>query len=270
MPGNPRSFARLQATALGPQGGSGSMIRTLQYIEDASSLAGGVATFSVWLKADSARGIGFMLQQNFGTGGSAAVMVAETTFAVTTAWQRFTFSFAVPSLAGKTLGDSHNLSLALYLYKQDNSDHTSFAPLGSWTTDAYLDFAMMQLEAGGIATDFDARPATLEELLCKRYCTTSKVLITGRWGDASSVRLFNDFEVPMRRVPSCSLLASSFQVEATQVAIYTVNNARIAQVFGDNRRFFVDITGTISGGTPAAGAMAQMNQPQVVLFRAEF
>ncbi|MBT2116420.1 carbohydrate binding domain-containing protein [Dyella sp. LX-66] len=270
VPGNPKFFARLQATAVGPQGGTGSMIRTLQYIEDVSSLSGGTATFSVWLKADSPRNIGFALQQNFGSGGSAAVMAAQTIFAVTTSWQRFTFTFPVPSIAGKTLGDSHNLSLSLYLYKQDNSDSTTFAPLGSWATGIYLDFAMMQLEAGSIATDFDARPFAVEELLCKRYCTTSSSLLIGRWGSATGVRFYNDFEVPMRRAPACSLLTTAFQAEATQVAIYTINGAQITQAIGDNRRFFMDVTGTISGGTPSAGAMAQLNLPQVFLFRAEY
>jgi len=270
VPGNPKWFARLQATAVGPQGGTGSMIRTLQYIEDVSTLAGGMATLSVWLKADSPRNIGFALQQNFGSGGSTSVMAAQTTFAVTTAWQRFTFSFPVPSIAGKTLGDGHNLSLSLYLYKQDNSDNTTFAPLGSWATGIYLDFAMMQLEAGSIATDFDARPFAIEELLCKRYCTTSRSLLIGRWSSATSVRFYNDFEVPMRRAPSCSLLLSAFQAEATQVAIYTINGAQLINLLSDNRRSLMDVTGTISGGTPSAGAMAQLNQPQVFLFRAEF
>lgn len=270
VPGNPRFFARLQATAVGPQGGWGSLIRTLQYIEDVSSLAGGMATFSVWLRAESARSVGFVLQQNFGSGGSSAAVAAQTTFNVTTDWQRFVFSFAVPSLAGKTIGDNSNLSLSLYLYKQDNTDGTSIAPLGTWAAGAYLDFAMMQLEAGSIATDFDNRPLAMEELLCKRYCTTSKAFITGRWGSASGVRLFNDFEVPMRRVPDCSLLTSSTQIEAVQVAIYTVSNAQISQFYGDSRRAMVDITGTVSGGTPSASAMAQINQSGVILFRAEF
>ena len=268
--GNPQFFARLQATAVGPQGGWGSLIRTLQYIEGVSSLAGQTATFSVWLKAESARKVGFVLQQNFGNGGSSAVIAAETTFDVTTAWQRFTFTFPVPSMAGKTVGDNSNLSLSLYLYKQDNTDGTSFAPLGTWAAGAYLDFAMMQLEAGSIATDFDGRLFAVEELLCKRYCTTSKALIIGRWGSANGVRLFNDFEVPMRRVPDCSLLASSIQVEAVQVAFYTLNGAQVTQFYGDSRRALIDITGTVSGGTPSTGTMAQLSQSGVILFRAEF
>ena len=65
-------------------------------------------------------------------------------------------------------------------------------------------------------------------------------------------------------------MTNAFQAEATQVAIYTINGAQISQAIGDNRRFFMDVTGTISGGTPSAGAMAQINLPQVFLFRAEF
>jgi hypothetical protein len=74
----------------------------------------------------------------------------------------------------------------------------------------------------------------------------------------------------MRRVPDCSLLTSSTQIEAVQVAIYTLSNAQISQFYGDSRRAMVDITGTVSGGTPSASAMAQINQSGVILFRAEF
>ena len=74
----------------------------------------------------------------------------------------------------------------------------------------------------------------------------------------------------MRRAPSCSLLLSAFQAEATQVAIYTINGAQLINLLSDNRRSLMDVTGTISGGTPSAGAMAQLYQPQVFLFRAEF
>jgi hypothetical protein len=270
VPGNPKYFARLQATALGTQGGNGPMIRTLQYIEDVSTFAGGNATFSVWLKSDSVRNVGLMLQQNFGTNGSAAVVAAQTVFAVNTTWQRFTFTCAVPSVAGKTIGDNSNVSLALYLYKQDNGDGSNFAPLGAWATAGYLDFAMMQLEAGVIATDFDDRPFAVEELLCKRYCTTSKAFIMGRWGSASSVRLFNDFEVPMRRLPDASLQSSTIEVESTQVAIYSMSNLQITSCNGDNRRVQVDIVGSVASGTPSAGAMAQLDRLQAILFRAEF
>jgi len=74
----------------------------------------------------------------------------------------------------------------------------------------------------------------------------------------------------MRRSPDGSLLLSSFDVEAVQVAIYTISNAQITTCYGDERRVLVDITGTVSGGTPSAGAMAQINRTQAMLFRAEF
>jgi hypothetical protein len=54
------------------------------------------------------------------------------------------------------------------------------------------------------------------------------------------------------------------------LAIYSISNAQITSCYGDNRRFLIDIVGTVTGGTPPAGAMAQLNRPNVLLFRAEF
>ena len=66
-----------------------------QRIENVQTFAGQTATFSFWGKADSARTITSDLQQNFGSGGSSAVITSGTTHAFTTSWQRFTVTFSV-------------------------------------------------------------------------------------------------------------------------------------------------------------------------------
>jgi hypothetical protein len=85
-----------------------------QKIEDVRTFAGQTATYSFWAKADAARTIRLDAYQYFGTGGSSPVQVVTTqTFSATTSWQRFTYTAAVPSIAGKTIGTNSFFSFEI-------------------------------------------------------------------------------------------------------------------------------------------------------------
>jgi len=105
VPGNPSYFLRWDHTAAG----SGSTIRDLRHrLEYVSTFAGKKATISFWMKADTTRTVGVAMSQNFGSGGSPSTAVTLTTqnISVTTGWQRFSVTFDVPSISGKTLGSN--------------------------------------------------------------------------------------------------------------------------------------------------------------------
>jgi hypothetical protein len=127
-----------------------------QRIENVQTFAGQTATFSFWGKADSSRTISSDIAQVFGSGGSGAVITSGTTHAFTTSWTRFTVTFSVPSISGKTVGTSSYLSPRLY-----------------WTTAAgiTIDTWGWQLEAGSVATAFQTATGTLQGELaaCQRY-----------------------------------------------------------------------------------------------------
>jgi hypothetical protein len=130
--------------------------RIEQKIENVRTFAGETVTVSLWAKADSARTITINPYQSFGSGGSADVAIASQTISVTTAWTRFTKTFAIPSVAGKTIGTGSFLSLELL-----------HAPNATFT----LDIWGVQMEAGSVATPFQTASGSIGEelLLCQRY-----------------------------------------------------------------------------------------------------
>jgi hypothetical protein len=130
--------------------------RVEQKMEDVRTFAGQTVTVSFYAKADSARTITLEPYQNFGSGGSADVVVTSQTISVTTAWTRFTKTFAIPSVAGKTIGTSSFFSLEI-----KNAAFETFT----------LDLWGVQVEAGTVATAFQTATGTIQGELaaCQRY-----------------------------------------------------------------------------------------------------
>ena len=128
-----------------------------QKIENVQTYAGQTVTFSFWAKASANTTLTLTMAQNFGSGGSTQVNTSGGTNAVTTAWQRFTATVALPSISGKTIGTSS--------YLLPNLSATSIT--GSQT----IDFWGWQLEAGNTATAFQTATGTLQGELaaCQRY-----------------------------------------------------------------------------------------------------
>jgi hypothetical protein len=126
------------------------------YIEDVQTLAGQTTTFSFFAKADSNRTISAYMLQRFGTGGSSNVSTTIGTFSLTTTWQRYTATFTMPSLSGKTIGT-------------DNLVQMFFAM--NPASGLVLDLWGMQWEAGNQATPYhNATPNQQTELAaCQRY-----------------------------------------------------------------------------------------------------
>jgi hypothetical protein len=125
-------------------------------IESVRTFAGETVTLSFYAKADSSRTVPVGLEQNFGSGGSASVFGMTASFAVTSSWQRFTATFTVPSIAGKTFGLGNFLGLNIDLPRNTTST---------------IDIWGVQLEAGTIATPFRRNANSLQGELaaCQRY-----------------------------------------------------------------------------------------------------
>jgi hypothetical protein len=126
-----------------------------QYIEDVRTFAGQTVTLSFWAKAGSAISLSGNLGQQFGSGGSSFVDTAVSAVSVTTSWQRFSVTVAVPSIAGKTIGTSSYLKWTL----QTSSYNVN------------IDFWGVQIEAGSVATPFTTASGSIggELALCQRY-----------------------------------------------------------------------------------------------------
>jgi hypothetical protein len=122
-------------------------------VEDVRTLAGQSTTFSFWAKSNSNQNLSIGINQNFGSGGSTAVTnIISGTAALTTSWQRFTFTGTMSSVSGKTIGTSSYVYIE-FVGAINNA----------------IDIWGAQLEKGSIATEFEQRFIGDELRLCQRY-----------------------------------------------------------------------------------------------------
>jgi hypothetical protein len=174
--------------------GTGSTLNVLsQRIEDVRTFAGQTVTVSFWAKAAASTTVpSIQYYQNMGSGGSGdASGNFATNVALTTSWQRFSYSLTLPSLSGKTLGTSSFLAVDFYL------------PLNATFT---IDVWGVQLEAGSTATAFETASGSIqgELALCQRYYYAADATVVW-WGNVTSGNNYYGnwwLPVPMRVAPT--------------------------------------------------------------------
>jgi hypothetical protein len=167
-----------------------------QKIEDVRTLAGQTVTLSFWAKADATVTIAPYYNQVFGSGGSTGVGAAiGSGVTLTTSWTRYSMTFTLPSISGKTIGTSSYLEIYTIRY------------IGSSATT--IDLWGVQLEAGSVATAFQTATGTLQGELaaCQRYYY--RITDSGDWiggvGSAYSTSAMEApivFPVTMRTTPT--------------------------------------------------------------------
>ena len=207
-----RFFWRYAQTVAGT-GGAGNYF--FQPIEDVRTFAGQTVTASFWAKADASRSVPVALEQNFGSGGSGGTSTSLGTASITTSWTRFTFSVAVPSISGKTVGTSSYLNFLMTF------------PANTVQT---IDIWGVQLEQGSTATAFQTATGTIQGELaaCQRYFqiyggTQNYELIGSSSVAASSTSAYAgvDLLVEMRTVPS---IVTSFYSNVNEFTLDGGNN----------------------------------------------
>lgn len=209
VPNEPESYLRYDVTTAGS---SGTFRQVNNIIESVRLFAGKKVTLSFYAKAASAITLANVrFQEYFGSGGSPSSSV-YTTFAtsvlITTAWQKFSYTIDVPSISGKTLGSNSNDYSAVVIGMPVNSTFT-------------LDIAQFQLEAGEVATTFEAKSVNHELMHCQRYY----VNFTGRTINGD---LWVSWPTQMRSAPT---LTSTVGTAANgKVNGCTLNNSAAANV----------------------------------------
>lgn len=193
VPGEPSYYYRIAKTGAGT-GATYTAIE--QGIEDVKVFAGQTATTSFYARCSSGTVAATVyFAQYFGSGGSANVNTATTSCTLTTSWQRFTATVAVPTISGKTIGAGSALFWTLQL--PNNSTFT-------------IDLALVQAEPGSVATPFERRSYGQELALCQRY-----YYITD--GAAESIAYGTDriyggsllFPVAMRATPTYTAISNT-------------------------------------------------------------
>lgn len=209
--------------------GAGNFVRQQQRIEFVKTLAGKKATLNFYAKADAPKNIAVELSQNFGTTGipsSEVTDIGAQKIALTTAWQRFTVVFDVPSISGKTLGSDANNYLALtFWFDAGSSFNARTDSLGGQS--GTFDIANVSLVEG----DIDVKPIPRsygEELaLCQRYYTAANSIgLLGRGYDTANGLVVNIvFPVTMRAAPVCTV--SNDATPTITTSIYHISNYKL-------------------------------------------
>ena len=209
-----------------------------QPIEDVRIFANQIVTLSFWAKADTTRTLTSFIRQNFGSGGSGNVDTVGQSNSLTTSWQRFTFTVALPSISGKTIGTGSSLQIKFSL------------PATANTT---IDIWGVQVEAGSTATSFQTATGTLQGELaaCQRYYWRASVGAynylpgTGSGITTTSVHMAFPLHQTMRVSPtSVDFSAICFWDGVTQSAVATA-----AAIQSGNADTVIVIFGGTSGIT---------------------
>jgi hypothetical protein len=247
------NFARLVTAS---QSATSNYAYLGQRIEDARTFAGQTVTISFWAKAATGTpSVGVTWYRSFGSGGSPsaaeyAVSAGQKT-AITTSWARYSLTFAINSVSGKTFGTTANTSwITPFIWTSAGTDYnTQSGSLG--LQNVTIDFWGVQVEAGSNATAFQTATGTIQGELaaCQRYYwrsgNTSAFAAHGNGSadssTASSIVLINP--VPMR-VGATSVDFSTLGLFDGVNAVSSVTGATIAQT--SNRT--TTVTFTVASG----------------------
>ena len=183
VPCEPQYYHRLFSPA-------GYLTQSSQRIEDVRTCAGQKTVLSFYARADKPQTAGIWVAQDFGSGGSTWVLVDNTSYNLTTSWQRYVFPVDIPSISGKTIGTSSNLMVGF---------NRLIAP-----EDMNIDFALPQFNLGSVPLPFKPRPIGQELALCQRYYQTENMLCR-TLGDGTTHYECEwiPFKDTMRAVPTC-------------------------------------------------------------------
>jgi hypothetical protein len=234
-------FYRYAQTVAGT--GGTFLIALAQKIEDVRTFAGQTVTMSFFAKADASRVVTLEPYQSFGSGGSSSVFLTTQNVTLTTSWARYSLTFAVPSVAGKTIGAG---------------SFFAFSALGAVNTAQTLDFWGVQVEEGSVATAFQTATGTLQGELaaCQRYYyrfasegkTYASFNTAGYFPSTTSFAGRHQHPVAMRTNPTVLDYANLSVIDSSGT-FYAVSSAAIDT--NTNTSLGTMITFTVSGATAA-------------------
>ncbi|OQA32889.1 MAG: hypothetical protein BWY57_01616 [Betaproteobacteria bacterium ADurb.Bin341] len=269
-----RHYHRCVVTG-GNQSVSGFLLK--QAIEGVRTYAGKTVFLSFYARADANKPIAVDFSQQMGTGGTPSANVnaiGAQQFALTTAWQRFTASIALPSLAGKTLGTNEDDRLELVFWFDAGSVFADRAA-GLGNQSGTFDLADVQLEPGEV-TEFEMRPIVVERCICDRFCqrygANNELLGTGLCIGSSEADIWFPYRAPMRVAPSLMamygtgyvLRVSSYEYTPTSL-IYSADQRTATGV-----RVRVGRSGLTTGQAALLGLSATASPSSFVILSADW
>ena len=212
-----------------------------QPIEGVRRLSNKTVTVSLWATAASgAPKLGVTLTQSFGTGGSpsAQVPLAGQSVTLSNTWTRYSVTFTLPSLAGKTLGTNGNDATQLEIWYSSGTNFTSRSG-GVGVQSGNVSIWGVQLETGSVATPLEKIDPRNDLDNCRRFYQPSLLAFNpAAYASAAgqSIAAVVFLSPVMRVSPTCTMIND-----------YSQNiGARTVSPFGPSCIY-------VQGGSSAAG-----------------
>ena len=202
-------FAAVTLQSLVVSAGSAASFTLFQQrIPEPRQLSNKTVTVSFWASGDTnARKLGVSLDQIFGTGGSpsAAVNGNGQLVSLSTAFQRFSLVFNIPSTAGKTFGTNADAYTQINFWTSCGTTNALRSGSCPVQNGAVINLFGVQLEIGGVATPFEKIDMQQDYAKCLRfYCSETRVrsYAWNSWGAGAWLTADLAFPVPLRTGPS--------------------------------------------------------------------
>ena len=198
-------------------------------IENVRTFAGQTVTLSYWAKSASAQTLNeVQVAQYFGTTGSATVGTNLTPPSITTSWVRYTHTFTLPSISGKTISGG--------------GDYVAINIKGAINN--ALDIWGVQLEYGSKATPFQLAGGgspQAELAMCQRYfaksylqgdapataTSTNSVVFVSPTASTGSMHQNVRYPITMRTTPTITL----YDQLGASGKVYKGANGKTADIF---------------------------------------
>jgi len=216
-------------------GGAGASDETYisQRIEDVRRLAGKTVTLSFWAVATSGTPkLGIPLIQIFGTGGSPSspVLVAPQTVTLSTTYTRYSLTYTVPSIAGKTLGTNAGTDYLEVRFGMScgASNNVNYGGIGQQS--AVFVLWGVQLEIGNVATPLEKPDPRYDLANCQRmFCLVPVFSLFSASQPSQYLSATGTCPVTMRAVPTltpAAIIAADQNLNTFTVDLPTVGGFR--------------------------------------------
>ena len=214
----------LNANVTGNAGAS-AFSEVTQRIEDVRRLAGKTVTVSFYGRYTSGTPkLGVGMWQSFGTGGSpsANVFLAGQAVTITAVWTRYSVTFTVPSIVGKTLGTNNDSFTALeFWFSSGTTQATRAGSIGVQTGIFQLWGA--QLEIGSVATPLEKPDPVFQLQQAQRFYAVISALVPAVAAPSNLV-----LPVTMRASPTIAGGGAGFTTANLSNAAATVSQTAAA------------------------------------------
>ena len=201
--------------------GAAAYTQIYQSIENVRRLAGKTVTVSLWAHTFSGTGkLGVAYVQSFGTGGSPSTSVGLTpvgaTPTLTTLPVRYSFTFTLPGMSGKTVGTNGDSYSRLTFFCSSGATNNGVASGIGVQTAGFILWGV-QLEVGSVATPLEKPDPQYELANCQRFFQLGQMISSAYNAAGANVTTSINLPVTMRATPTV-VVTPAFAGNVTAIA----------------------------------------------------